>query len=285
MQPVLPHGHVRPSLLTTMCPISPAPPRPSQSLPSNTTPPPTPVPQKTPRIELYGRPAPSSNSASVATLTSLESPTGAVSAASSFSASAYAPSQSGRLRALVTVPASSSTTPGDPTPAAVSSPGPTPAWSAASRSAPIIASATSAGPPVVGVGWREEPSTACCSSVTTAWIFVPPRSIPPSRVICLSSVPRSGGCSHTIRYRAASEQRRSIGGQPPVDLNDTPELAGYRTRVRAWLEEHKREAPAARGDDDAAVAARRAWQKRLAEGGLAAVTWPSEYGGGGRRPP
>jgi alkylation response protein AidB-like acyl-CoA dehydrogenase len=69
-----------------------------------------------------------------------------------------------------------------------------------------------------------------------------------------------------------------------VDLNDTPELAGYRTRVRAWLEEHKREAPAARGDDDAAVAARRAWQKRLAEGGLAAVTWPSEYGGAGLGP-
>jgi alkylation response protein AidB-like acyl-CoA dehydrogenase len=69
-----------------------------------------------------------------------------------------------------------------------------------------------------------------------------------------------------------------------VDLNDTPELAEYRAHVRAWLDEHKHEAPEARGDDDASVAARRAWQKRLAEGGLAAVTWPAEYGGAGLGP-
>src|SRR5215217_4994996 len=198
MQPTRPHGQRRPSDLTTTCPISPAPPRPSQSRPSSTIPPPTPVPQNTPSSDLNGLPAPSSNSARVATLTSLESATGAPNAASSFSPSGYVPSQSGRLRALVTVPAASSTTPGEPTPAAVSSPGPTPASSAASRSAVIMASVTSAGPPVIGVGWREEPSTSCCSSVTTAWILVPPRSIPPSRVIYRSSLPRSGGCSHTI---------------------------------------------------------------------------------------
>jgi alkylation response protein AidB-like acyl-CoA dehydrogenase len=69
-----------------------------------------------------------------------------------------------------------------------------------------------------------------------------------------------------------------------VDLNDTPELAEYRARVRAWLEEHKHEAPASRGDDDASVAARRAWQRRLAEDRLAAVTWPAEYGGAGLGP-
>ena len=69
-----------------------------------------------------------------------------------------------------------------------------------------------------------------------------------------------------------------------MDLNDTPELAAYRAKVRRWLEEHKRDAPRARGDDDAAVAARRAWQRRLAEGGLAAVTWPAEYGGAGLGP-
>ena len=49
-------------------------------------PPPTPVPQNTPRIDRYGLPAPSSNSAWVATLTSLQIATGAASAASSFSA-------------------------------------------------------------------------------------------------------------------------------------------------------------------------------------------------------
>ena len=69
-----------------------------------------------------------------------------------------------------------------------------------------------------------------------------------------------------------------------MDLNDTPRLAAYRETVRAWLAEHAHEAPAARGDDDAHVAARRVWQRRLAEGGLAAVTWPAEYGGAGLGP-
>jgi alkylation response protein AidB-like acyl-CoA dehydrogenase len=69
-----------------------------------------------------------------------------------------------------------------------------------------------------------------------------------------------------------------------VDLNDTPELAEYRARVRAWLEQHKAEAPEPRRDDPAAVAARRAWQHTLAEGGYAAVTWPADYGGAGLGP-
>jgi alkylation response protein AidB-like acyl-CoA dehydrogenase len=69
-----------------------------------------------------------------------------------------------------------------------------------------------------------------------------------------------------------------------VDLNDTPELAAYRATVRNWLAEHEREAPPSRGDGAAHVAARRAWQRRLAEGRLAAVTWPAEYGGAGLGP-
>ena len=64
-----------------------------------------------------------------------------------------------------------------------------------------------------------------------------------------------------------------------MDLNDTPELAEYRAQVRAWLDEHKAEAPPR---DD--VAARRAWQRRLAEAGLAGVTWPQEFGGRGLGP-
>jgi alkylation response protein AidB-like acyl-CoA dehydrogenase len=64
-----------------------------------------------------------------------------------------------------------------------------------------------------------------------------------------------------------------------MDLNDTPELAEYRTKVRAWLDEHKAEAP---DRDD--VPARRGWQRKLAEAGLAAVTWPAEYGGQGLGP-
>jgi alkylation response protein AidB-like acyl-CoA dehydrogenase len=64
-----------------------------------------------------------------------------------------------------------------------------------------------------------------------------------------------------------------------MDLNDTPELAEYRARVRSWLDEHAGEAPPV---DD--VPARREWQRKLAEAGLAAVTWPAEYGGQGLGP-
>jgi alkylation response protein AidB-like acyl-CoA dehydrogenase len=74
-----------------------------------------------------------------------------------------------------------------------------------------------------------------------------------------------------------------------VDLNDTPEQAQYREKVRAWLEEHKHEAPVLEGpgalnDPDAILAARRAWQGKLAGGGLAGVTWPKEFGGQGLGP-
>ena len=74
-----------------------------------------------------------------------------------------------------------------------------------------------------------------------------------------------------------------------MDLDDTPEQAAYRTQVRGWLDEHKSEAPSLQGpgaieDEDEIVAARRAWQGKLAEGGLAGVTWPKEYGGQGLGP-
>jgi alkylation response protein AidB-like acyl-CoA dehydrogenase len=74
-----------------------------------------------------------------------------------------------------------------------------------------------------------------------------------------------------------------------VDLNDTPEQAQYRQQIRAWLEEHKGEAPILQGegaltDPDEILAARRAWQGRLAEGGLAGATWPKELGGQGVGP-
>ncbi len=74
-----------------------------------------------------------------------------------------------------------------------------------------------------------------------------------------------------------------------MDLDDTPEQATYRTNVRSWLEEHKSEAPVLQGpgaleDEDQIIAARRVWQGKLAEGGLAGVTWPKEYGGQGLGP-
>src|SRR3712207_5197806 len=73
-----------------------------------------------------------------------------------------------------------------------------------------------------------------------------------------------------------------------VDLNDTPEQAAYREQVRAWLEEHKHEAPVLEGPDalpeDEVLPAHRAWQRKLAEAGLAGATWPQEYGGQGLGP-
>jgi alkylation response protein AidB-like acyl-CoA dehydrogenase len=74
-----------------------------------------------------------------------------------------------------------------------------------------------------------------------------------------------------------------------MDLDDTPEQVEYRARARAWLEQHRDEAPVLQGagalqDEAEIVAARRAWQGKLAEGGLAGVTWPKEYGGQGLGP-
>ncbi len=74
-----------------------------------------------------------------------------------------------------------------------------------------------------------------------------------------------------------------------MDLEDTPEQAAYRIQVRTWLEQHKAQAPSLEGpgaitDEDEIIAARRVWQGKLAEGGLAGVTWPTEYGGQGLGP-
>ncbi len=74
-----------------------------------------------------------------------------------------------------------------------------------------------------------------------------------------------------------------------MDLDDTPEQAAYRAQVRSWLDEHKGEAPILTGpdaiqDEDEIITARRAWQGKLAEGGLAGLTWPKEYGGQGLGP-
>jgi alkylation response protein AidB-like acyl-CoA dehydrogenase len=71
-----------------------------------------------------------------------------------------------------------------------------------------------------------------------------------------------------------------------VDLNDTPEQAAYREEARAWLSANKADAPprSGRADDSGYIDSRRAWQGRLAEAGLAAVTWPKEFGGRGLGP-
>src|ERR1700761_2335613 len=183
MQPRRPQGHLAPPRLITMWPISPAAPRPSHGLPPRINPPPTPVPQKTPIRLSRPWPAPRWYSASVATWTSLPIRTFVPRSFSSASPSGKEPSQSGRLRAVLTVPAFSSTSPGEPTPTPSSSELLTPAASAASTSALPIAVATSVGPPLVGVGCRASPLTSPSASMIAVWILVPPRSMPPCRSV------------------------------------------------------------------------------------------------------
>jgi acyl-CoA dehydrogenase len=81
-----------------------------------------------------------------------------------------------------------------------------------------------------------------------------------------------------------------------VDFEDSPELAGFRAEVRAFLDAH---AELRRGDDrdwsrngaatDDAVAEDyrlrcRAWQTLLADNGWACITWPPQFGGRGGTP-
>ena len=71
-----------------------------------------------------------------------------------------------------------------------------------------------------------------------------------------------------------------------MDLNDTPEQAEYRAQARAWLQDNRDQAPPRSGssEDSAYIDSRRGWQRKLAEAGLAAVTWPTEFGGRGLGP-
>ena len=133
-------------------------PRPVHGLPSRISPPPTPVPQNTPSSESYGAPG-----------AELELGVGrdlhVVADARPCSRAhlracppaGSEPSQPGRLRALVTLPPS--IVPGEPTPTPASAAGSTLASAPALAQRRAISAATSAGPPLVGVGRRAEPST------------------------------------------------------------------------------------------------------------------------------
>ena len=164
-----------------MWPISPAVLRPTHGLPSRIRPPPTPVPQKTPSRLVYSRAAPISNSASVARSTSLPSATGAP--PNSFSSALRRlnePDHSERFMAPETVPLTSSTEPGEPTPTPARSETLRPASSSDSSSTAAMRAAIAFGPPLSGVWSRLAPEHLVVSSSTTAaWIFVPPRSMPP----------------------------------------------------------------------------------------------------------
>ncbi len=65
-----------------------------------------------------------------------------------------------------------------------------------------------------------------------------------------------------------------------MDLTFSESELAFRDELRAWFEENH---PGAEpdGDDDRRYAWRRDFQRRLADGGWAAVHWPREYGGRG----
>ena len=76
----------------------------------------------------------------------------------------------------------------------------------------------------------------------------------------------------------------------PVDFDDTPEEASFRTEARSWLEAHaSRRADSGEprvpiADDEAQarhVQACRRWQRTLFEANWAGITWPKEFGGRG----
>ena len=79
-----------------------------------------------------------------------------------------------------------------------------------------------------------------------------------------------------------------------MDFDDTPEEAAFRAEARAWLEANA--IPKGHPDDfsagiwttayteDTYIKRCREWQGRLAEGGWAGITWPTEVGGRGAKP-
>ena len=123
-----------------------------------------------------------------------------------------------------TVPDVVSIEPGAPTPTPASPIGSIPASSSAALIASASSSVTASGPPARGVSRRALPSTTDPPSVTTAWIFVPPRSRPP---IIL------GGARPSSLTEAGARRRRSASGSPArsiprrCDARDRAGRSGY----------------------------------------------------------
>lgn len=69
-----------------------------------------------------------------------------------------------------------------------------------------------------------------------------------------------------------------------MDFNDTPELAAFRSEIRAWLDDNaeKRTDKLHVGmEGEAAFREAKAWYKQKSDAGYACLTWPKEYGGAG----
>jgi len=65
-----------------------------------------------------------------------------------------------------------------------------------------------------------------------------------------------------------------------VDFGDSPAEAGFRLRLRSWLEGHNPGLPAS-STDDRYWAGQAAWHQSLYDGGFFGATWPPEIGGQG----
>ncbi|WIN00425.1 acyl-CoA dehydrogenase family protein [Actinoplanes oblitus] len=64
-----------------------------------------------------------------------------------------------------------------------------------------------------------------------------------------------------------------------MNLDLPPEAEAFRDEVRAWLAANVPAEPLPEVNTPAGAAAHRAWERRLADAGLAVVCWPSRYGG------
>lgn len=65
-----------------------------------------------------------------------------------------------------------------------------------------------------------------------------------------------------------------------MDLRFSPEDEQYRMKLRTWLDDNLPSEPTP-VEQDANFAFRRAWQRKLYDGGWVGINWPKEYGGQG----
>ena len=98
--------------------------------------------------------------------------------------------------------------------------------------------------------------------------------------VCTSGGPSSPASSSAGSGPTSSGCSPTTGSEATMDFGDSPEEAGFRLRLRAWLEEHDPGLPTS-STDDAYWAGQAAWHRSLYDGGFFGITWPEEIGGQG----
>ena len=200
--PRLPHSQRWPPGTTCMCPNSPATPnRPRTSAPSNSSPPPMPVPSvMTARCD-SPRPAPNRHSAHAAALASLSTITGRRSRADSLSVSGSC--RHDRCGANSTLARAASTKPAAPMPTAATS------WRATSSdtTSAMTRSTTSGLLVRSGVSARTVSSSVPSGVTTPATTLVPPMSTP---TVSSGGSPRTPPVVTAARVGAGRTARRAL---------------------------------------------------------------------------